>query len=90
MEEPRARKGRPAKGSGLNGEPRRIRDYPRLRLTVRPSTRDRLIAVAEREGRPMWKVVEDSVNLYFDQLNMAEGQLPDTIVQGKEKDPCRS
>ena len=38
----------------------------------------------------MWKVVEDSVNLYFDQLNMAEGQLPDTIVQGKEKDPCRS
>jgi hypothetical protein len=84
MQEARAGRGRPAKGLGLNGEPRRIRDYPRLRVTVRPLTRDRLIAIAARQGRPTWRVVEDSMNLYFDQLNTADRQALDTVLQAKE------
>ena len=60
--------GRPPEGSGKKGEPERIRDYPKLLVTVRPAVRNRLKAMATVEGRAAWQIVEDALALYFEQL----------------------
>jgi len=67
-EEANKRMGRPPEGSGKKGEPERIRDYPKLLVTIRPTVRSKLKAMASIESRPAWQVVEDAIALYFDQL----------------------
>ncbi len=67
-EEAHKRMGRPPEGSGRRGEPERIRDYPKLLVTIRPAVRARLKAIAVSENRPAWQVVEDAINVYFAQL----------------------
>jgi len=67
-ETPNKRMGRPPEGTGKKGEPERIRDYPKLLVTIRPAVRTRLKAIASAEARPAWQIVEDAVALYFDQL----------------------
>jgi hypothetical protein len=60
--------GRPPEGSGKKGEPERIRDYPKLLVTIRPAVRNRLKAMASVENRPAWQIVEDALELYLAQL----------------------
>jgi hypothetical protein len=67
-EKPSKRMGRPPEGSGKKGEPERIRDYPKLLVTIRPAVRSRLKAMASVESRPAWQIVEDALAMYFDQL----------------------
>ena len=67
-EETGKRMGRPPEGSGKKGEPERIRDYPKLLVTVRPAVRSRLRAMASVEGRPAWHIVEGALAMYFEQL----------------------
>jgi hypothetical protein len=62
------RLGRPPEGSGKKGEPERIRDYPKLLVTIRPAVRNRLKVMASVESRPAWQIVEDALELYFAQL----------------------
>jgi hypothetical protein len=40
------------------GESKRIRDYPKLLITIRPSIHAKLRRMAAREKRPMWKLSE--------------------------------
>ncbi len=65
---PKKSLGRPPSGLGKSGEPNRIRDYPTLRVTIRPVTKARLFALAKIEARPAWKVIEASINCYFEQV----------------------
>ena len=81
MEQLSKKRGRPPSGLGKNGEPARIRDYPRLRVTVRPATKDRLVAVALHESRPTWKVVEDGINLYFAKMAKADRLAADALAR---------
>ena len=67
-EETNKRMGRPPEGSGKKGEPERIRDYPKLLVTIRPAVRTRLKAMASLESRPAWQIVEEALALYFDHL----------------------
>jgi hypothetical protein len=67
-EESTKRIGRPPEGSGTKGEPERIRDYPKLLVTIRPAVRKRLRAMASVESRPAWQIVEDALELYFAKL----------------------
>ena len=69
---PKKRPGRPPAGLGKEGEPARIRDYPKLLVTIRPSVRATLKAIAKHEGRPAWKVVEDSIAHYLEGLPAKE------------------
>jgi hypothetical protein len=62
------RAGRPPEGLGKKGEPDKIRDYPKILITVRPAMKARLKAIAEHEERPAWKIVDDGINLYFDRM----------------------
>jgi hypothetical protein len=62
------RMGRPPEGLGKKGEPERIRDYPKLLVTIRPAVRSRLKAMASAESRPAWQIVEDALAMYFQNL----------------------
>jgi hypothetical protein len=73
MEPPKARRGRPPEGLGKKGEPVRIRDYPRRLFTLRPATLGRLHAISKYEHRAEWRIIEDGIRLYFDQMS-AEGR----------------
>jgi hypothetical protein len=68
MEQPTKRRGRPPEGLGKRGEPERIRDYPRRLFTLRPATLAKLHAVSKHEGRAEWRIIEDAISLYFDQM----------------------
>lgn len=75
-----AKIGRPTLGRGKDGEPERIRDYPRLSLTVSPKTKQNLDIVAKAQARPAWQIVEEALTQYF-------GQLPRQLAAQLVKDP---
>ena len=81
MEPPPKRRGRPPEGLGKKGEPDRIRDYPRLLFTMRPATKSRLKGIAEHECRSEWRVVEDCIALYFEQLSLKDRRAVEAIVK---------
>jgi hypothetical protein len=75
------RMGRPPQGSGKKGEPERIRDYPKLLVTIRPAVRNRLRAMASVENRPAWQIVEDALELYFAQLPAENRRAVQTVAR---------
>ena len=79
------KRGRPSTGLGRDGEPSRIRDYPRLRVTVRPITKDRLVALAQRQSRPIWRLVEEGLNLYFDKVAAENPATEDLLALRRRK-----
>ena len=81
MTETQKRMGRPPEGLGKKGEPERIRDYPKLLVTIRPAVRSRLRAMASVENRPAWQIVEDSLAMYFDQLSPERRRAVQTAVR---------
>jgi hypothetical protein len=83
IEEPSKRMGRPPEGSGKKGEPERIRDYPKLLVTIRPTVRAKLKAMAAIEGRPAWQIVEDALTLYCDKLPALQRRAVQAVVRAK-------
>src|SRR5437899_1177961 len=73
------RLGRPPAGLGKKGEPDKIKDYPRLSLTVRPAVKAKLDVVAALERRPTWKVVEDGIELYIAQMNPSDRRAVEAV-----------
>ena len=53
--------GRPPGGSGKAGEPAKIRDYPKLALTIKPVTKALLKSASMIEGRSEWLIVDDAI-----------------------------
>jgi hypothetical protein len=72
--------GRPAQGSIKDDGQERIRDYPKLAITVRPDTRAKLNAVAAVEQRSSWKIVDDAINQYVSRLSPSDRKMVDTIA----------
>jgi hypothetical protein len=56
--------GRKPEGLGRQGEPKKIRDYPKLLVTIRPSVKTKLKRISARENLPMWKIIEAAIQLY--------------------------
>jgi hypothetical protein len=73
--------GRPPEGLGKGAEPEKIADYPRLSLTVRPITKAKLEAVTTLEGRPAWRIVEDSINLYVERMPAEDRRAVEAIAK---------
>jgi hypothetical protein len=48
---------------------------------MRPATKARLKAIAELESRSEWRVVEDSIALYFDQMSPKARRAVDTVLK---------
>ncbi len=81
MTETNKRMGRPPEGLGKQGEPARIRDYPKLLVTIRPAVRSRLKAIALVEERPAWQIIEDSIAMYFDQLQPEQRRAVQSVIK---------
>jgi hypothetical protein len=64
--------GRPRGGAGKGGEPEKIRDYPKLSITVKPLTKALLRAASALEGRSTWLIIEDAVRLYVERMTAAD------------------
>jgi hypothetical protein len=64
--------GRPPGGSGTAGEPERIRDYPKLNVTIKPVTKALLRATSMIEGRSDWLIVDDAITKYIEQMSVAD------------------
>jgi hypothetical protein len=62
------RVGRPPGGSGKAGEPEKIRDYPKLNVTIKPATKALLKAASMVEGRSDWLIVDDAITKYIEQM----------------------
>ena len=77
--------GRPPEGSGKRGEPERIRDYPKLLVTIRPTVRNKLKAMASVESRPAWQIVEDALAMYFEQLPAAKRHAVQSAVRNDSR-----
>lgn len=60
--------GGPRRGNIDNGEPERVGDYPRQTFTMLAATNARLTTIAAHEKRSRWRVLDDCINLYFDQM----------------------
>ncbi len=58
---------KPGKGAASG----RIRDLPRLGVTIRPDVKRLLDATAAHEGRAPWRVIEDAILAYFEVLPKA-------------------
>jgi hypothetical protein len=83
-QESRKRMGRPPEGAGRRGEPEKIRDYPRLLITIRPSVKAHLRAIAEHENRPVWKVVEAAIQFYGGQLPLNDRRAIEVVARRLE------
>lgn len=75
------RAGRPPQGSSTLDGQERIRDYPKLAITVRPGTRARLNAAAAVEQRSAWKIVDDAINAYVERMPSSERKMVDAIAK---------
>ncbi len=56
--------GRKPQGLGKGDEPKKIRDYPTLLVTIRPSMKAKPKRMAAQEKRPLWKVIDAAIELY--------------------------
>jgi hypothetical protein len=83
------RMGRPPEGSGKKGEPERIRDYPVLLITIRPTMKRKLKAISSAEDRPVWQIVEDAVELYFGQLAVGLRRAIQSQLRPRPGEDCR-
>jgi hypothetical protein len=62
----------PAMTKPGNGDSGRIRDLPRLGVTIRPEVKRLLDTTAGHEGRAPWRVIEDAILAYFQALPKAD------------------
>ena len=67
-----SRLGRPP--AGVNGEP--SSRYPQLAVRVPPAILDRVRALATEEGRAMWRVLADAIEVYDRYRKVGQDALP--------------
>ena len=85
MEPEPKRRGRPPEGLGTKDEPGRIRDYPRLLFTMRPTTKAKLKTIAEYENRSEWRIVDEGIAVYLAKLAPKDRRAIEAIL--KESKP---
>jgi predicted RNA-binding protein Jag len=72
--------GRPAEGLG-GDEPEKIRDYPRLSITMRATTKRTLESIAFFQNRAAWQVVEDAISAYLNTMEPSDRKTISSIVK---------
>lgn len=78
------RTGRPPAGTGKDGKPEMTSQYPKLSITIRPSTKAALAAVSALENRPIWLIVEDSIRRYVEAMPAEDRRMVEAIVRRAE------
>lgn len=81
MAEKSKRVGRPPAGDVAAGEPVKIRDYPKLNVTIRPVTKATLKAVSMIEGRADRFIIEDAITQYVGRMPAADRQAIENLAK---------
>ena len=76
--------GRPPAGIGKNGKPEMTSRYPKLSISIRPSLKAALTAVAALEGRPIWLIVEDGIRQYMEAMSPEDRRMVEAISRRAE------
>jgi hypothetical protein len=75
------RAGRPPAGVGLDGQPEKTSEYPKLTVSVRPATKARLDALVALQKRPAWRIIEDAINTAIMSLSSTDRGLIEALAQ---------
>jgi hypothetical protein len=73
--------GRPPAAEDPKGQPEMTSTWPKLAVSVRPSVRSLVQALAMLERRPAWQVVEDALRQYGDRLPAEDRKTVDALVR---------
>ena len=73
--------GRPPAGTTTDGKPEKTSEYPKLTVSIRPTTKARLDAVTAIEKKPAWRVIEDGIGLYVDGMPAEDRRMVDAIAR---------
>lgn len=76
--------GRPAAAKDDKGQPEMTSAWPKLAVSVRPSVRSLLQAVAMLERRPAWQIVEDSLRQYSERLPAEDRKIVEALARRVE------
>jgi hypothetical protein len=76
--------GRPPAGTAADGKPEKTSEYPKLTVSIRPTTKAKLNAVTTLEGKPAWKIVEDGILLYVEKMPAGDRQMVESIAKRAE------
>jgi hypothetical protein len=79
--------GRPPAAKDPKGQPEMTSTWPKLAVSVRPSVRSLVQALAMLERRPAWQVVEDALRQYGDRLPAEDRKIVDALVRRAEAKP---
>jgi hypothetical protein len=63
----------------------KVSELPRLQVRISPRCRATLTALSALQNRPMWKIVEDAVQLYLAQATQEDRRLVAGIVARAER-----
>ena len=75
------RMGRPPAAKNSKGQPELTSTWPKLAVSVRPSVRALVQALAMLEGRPAWQVVEDALRQYAERLPPEDRKIAEALVR---------
>ena len=73
--------GRPPAATAADGKPEKTSLYPKLTISIRPTTKAKLDAVSAIEKKPAWKIVEDGIGLYVDGMPAEDRRMVDAIAR---------
>lgn len=73
--------GRPAAAKDHKGLPEKTSEWPKLAVSVRPSTRSLVQALAMLERRAAWQIVEDALRQYAERLPVEDRKIVDGLVR---------
>ena len=73
--------GRPPAGTAADGKPEKTSLYPKLTVSIRPTTKAKLDAVAAIEKKPAWRIVEDGIVLYVEGMPPEDRRMVDAIAR---------
>lgn len=76
--------GRPPAGATPDGKPEKTSEYPKLTVSIRPSTKARLDAATALEKKPAWRIVEDGIMLYVDKMAPEDRRMVESIAKRTE------
>ena len=62
------RKGKPGRPPAGRRPGERVSEYPRLAVRVPSATLERIVALADANGIPQWRVLADAVDVYIERL----------------------
>ena len=73
--------GRPPAATAADGKPEKTSEYPKLTVSIRPTTKSKLDAVTAIEKKPAWRIIEDGIGLYVDGMPAEDRRMVDAIAR---------